>query len=134
MDSPVKILVVLTLTCLCALGSFFVATRPSNRVVKTWSAPDGEYHLTVIQSDRDFRGFPLQVRARYAVYVGREAGQPTYGHLVDYSFTPKSSDALGAIERDIERCQVEWSPIGVTLTAPSGHILFIPRSVYAGGR
>ncbi len=129
-----KILAVLTLICLCALGFFFLATRPQNRVVKTWSAPDGQYHLSVIQSDRDFRGFPLDVRARYAVYVGREAGQPTYGHLVDYSFTPSSSDALSAIERDIERCQVDWGQGGVTLTAPSGHTLFIPRPAYEGGR
>ncbi len=129
-----KVLAILTLICLCTLGFFFLATRPVNRVVKTWPSPDGQYYLSVLQTDRDFRGFPLEVRARYAVYVGRESGQPTHGHLVDYSFTPTSSDALGAIERDIGRCQVEWDESGVTLSAPSGHTLFLPRLAYEGGR
>ncbi len=122
-----RVLVVLFLMAFSALVGLFVFTRPSLRVVQSWTSPDKQFTLAVVQSDNDYRGLPFDVRPRYGVYVGRQP-EPVYGHWVDYSFT--SMD----VEKDIQACQVEWSDQGARLTAPSGHILFIPRKWYEAGR
>lgn len=113
--------------------TLFFATRPVNRVVKSWTAPDKSYTLAVIQADWDFRGFPFDKAPRYAVYVGRTP-EPIYGHFLYYGFTGATEDTLWDVEKDIERCTVEWTDQGVTLTAPSGHVLVIPKKYYEGGR
>lgn len=128
-----KLFVVLALMSLTGVVVLFGFTRPVLRVVKSWTSPDKNYTLAVVQSDWDFRGLPFDVRPRYGVYIGRQP-EPSYGHFIDYSFTPSSSDALGQVEKDIQRCQVEWSEQGVTLKAPSGHLLVVPRRWYEGGR
>lgn len=112
--------------------TLFLATRPVNRVVKSFTGPDG-YTLAVVQADWDFRGFPFDKAPRYAVYVGRTP-EPVYGHFLDYGFTGVSEDALWDVEKDIERCTIQWDQQGVALSSPSGHILFIPKKMYEGGR
>lgn len=114
------------------LGSaiaLFGLTRPSLKVVKTWKDPSVSMYLTVYESDTDWRGFPLNVQPRYAVYVGRESSTPSYGHYVDLTF-------YGSLEStdSIRQSKVEWSDQGVTLRQPSGHLLFIPKAMYEGGR
>ncbi len=116
--------------CLMALTgivTLFVCTRPSLRVIQSWTSPDKQFTLAVVESDTDYRGFPLSVRPRYGIYVGRQP-EPVYGHWIDYSFTSME------VEKDIKACQVEWSDQGARLIAPSGHILFIPRQWYEAGR
>lgn len=129
----VKLLGAALLLALGAVLGLFLATRPVLRVVHSWTSPDKQFTLAVVQSDVDYRGLPFEARPRYAVYIGRQP-EPVYGHYLDYSFTPANSDALGDIEKDIARCQVEWTDPGVTLTAPSGHVLFVPRKWYEAGR
>jgi len=108
--------------------ALFMLTRPSLKVVKTWEKPGASMYLTVYESDTDWRGFPLNAQPRYAIYVGR-SGTPSYGHYIDMSFygLPKETDS-------IRQSSVAWSDQGVTIRQPSGHVLFIPKAMYEGGR
>lgn len=119
-------------------GLIYTLTRQSLNVVQTWQQPadvqyddaSPHYYLSIVESDLDWRGFPLDVRRRYFIYVGRDAGRPTYGHIIDYSF-----HASGAsLQNHIARSQVEWSSDGVTFREASGHVLFIPAEMFTGGR
>jgi len=114
---------------LVAAIALFVLTHPSLKVIKTWEKPNASMYLTVYESDTDWRGFPLNVQPRYAIYVGKTSGTPSYGHFVDMSFygLPKQTDS-------IRQSKVEWSDQGVTLSQPGGHVLFIPKAMYEGGR
>ena len=109
--------------------ALFMLTRPSLKVVKTWENPDASMYLTVHQSDTDWRGFPLNVQPRYAIYVGKGNGTLSYGHYVDMSF-------YGLLKEpdSIRQSKVVWSDQGVTMRQPSGHVLFIPKAMYEGGR
>lgn len=109
---------------LVAAIALFVMTRPSLNVIKTWEKPNASMYLTIYESDIDWRGFPLNVQPRYAIYVGKTSGTPSYGHFVDMSFygLPEQTDS-------IRQSKVAWSDQGVTLLQPSGHVLFIPKSV-----
>jgi hypothetical protein len=111
--------------------------RPSLRVLASWprSADDvpGEIRLSVVETDWDFRGFPLRLERNVIVHVGRDRGSPGYGHEVRYSFHP-SVDDNGALDRHLHKCTVVWAPEGVTLAEPDGHRLFVPAAAYVGGR
>lgn len=130
------LLSVLIVSGLVTVFSLYLLTRPSLRVVQTWKQPDdirydeGVYYLSVVAGDLDWRGFPFHVSRRYFVYVGRESGKPTYGHMVDFSFHAGVYD----VEEHIRRSSVEWSNEGVTLQTVSGHRLFIPARMFVGGR
>lgn len=111
--------------------------RPSLDVVHQWEQPAsityddwGPYYLSVVESDLDWRGFPLHVERNHFIYVGRDAGSPAYGHMVDFSFHPYPED----LERFLDRAEVEWTAAGVLLELPSGHRLFIPADMFTGGR
>jgi hypothetical protein len=126
----------LALACLLSIIGLYTLTRPSHRVIATWEKPgevgyDGAaYYLSVVESDIDWRGFPLNWSRRYYIYVGRESGTPTYGHVFDYSFHPAGSD----LEAHIRQSVVEWSEEGVTFREASGHVMFIPQAMFVGGR
>lgn len=115
--------------------SLYALTRQSLREIAHFPSPDGSYHLLLVQSDRDWRGFPFTVGWRYFFYAGRESHHPTYGHRLDFELHPEMTgyfdDDLGPYAR---RAVVTWSDSGVTFEEPSGHRLFIPRAAYAGGR
>lgn len=137
MRKSVKLVLVMIVFLGALSAALFVLTRPSLRPIATWAQPDslhygqwGPYHLTVVESDPDWRGFPFEVRRRYLIYVGLEAGKPTYGHSVDHSF----NNGLEAVESYIQDCAVTWTVDGVTLAEPDGHLLFVPVSAFAGGR
>ncbi len=124
-------------TCVLVPTSLFVLHRQSLRVVAQWRSPDtvhydafDPYTLSVVQSDRDWRAFPFDLRWRYFVYVGRDRGTPTYGHMVDFSFFGGAEP----LESYLAQSTVDWQPDGVTLTTPSGHRLFVPRALFVGGR
>jgi hypothetical protein len=108
--------------------------RPSDRVLASWprTAHDDEaqVRLNVLETDWNFRGFPLQLQRNVVVQIGRT---PTQGHSVQYSFNPSSEDR-GALERHLRNCTVTWAPEGVTLAEPDGHRLFVPARAYLGGR
>ena len=105
-------------------------------MIATWEKPgevqyDGAtYYLSVVEGDIDWRGFPLYWTRRYYIYVGRESGPPTYGHVLDYSFHPVGDE----IEVHIRQSVVEWSDECVTFREASGHVVFIPAEMFVGGR
>ena len=126
----------------CSLVLAFIITfllhRPSMKVVAHWEqtpgiAYDGHgpYHLSVVEDDLDWRGFPLAVGRNYFIYAGRDSGTPSHGHMIKYSFHPDGSES---IETFLGKAKVLWAPEGVTLELPSGHRLFIPQAMFTGGR
>lgn len=119
-----------------SMATLFIITRPADRVVATWPQSskikydEATYYLSVIETDQDWRGFPLFSTPRYAIYVGRDQGAPSYGHIIDFTFYTKG-DYLPSY---LKKAQVDWSNEGVNLSLPSGHKLFIPRHMFVGGR
>jgi hypothetical protein len=119
-------------------GSLYAATRPSLRVVREWRQPAGApayddfgpYQFAVVEGDLDWRGFPLDVRLRYFIYMGLDFEQTGYGHMIDYGFHPGTA----ALDDHLARSSVEWTEAGVTFYEASGHVLFIPRQMFVGGR
>lgn len=120
----------------CFPIAFFALTRPSLRVVHTWKKDpaalyDGQpVYLTVFESDTNWRGFPLSVRPSHAIYVGRDAGTPSYGHEMPFEF----HGAFGDPDATIKASVVTWSDDGVLFVSPSSHRLFIPTAMFLGGR
>jgi len=105
-------------------------TRPSDHVVQTWKRPDGLICLSIVEGDTDWRGLALlSTRQRYYLYVGRDCGQPSYGHFID--FTPGGYLDTADL---FKKSTVEWGADGVTFMFPEGHRLFIPKVAYERGR
>ena len=132
---------VLCIAVLLTLLGLYVLSRPSLRVIQTWAQPssiqypDGAIHyLSVVESDRDWRGFPFHLSRRYIVYVGLESGTPSHGHAIDFSFYPGNANPAEDLRTVIQQSNVKWSLEGVTLQTISGHQLFIPAQLFMGGR
>lgn len=130
---------------LYVLGSFVLALmitfflhRPSMTVITQWKQPAdikyddrGPYYMSVVESDFDWSGFPVGVVERnHFIYLGRDAGKPSYGHMIKYSFH-NAPDDLGAF---LGKAQVKWTAEGVTLELSSGHRVFVPKAMFIGGR
>jgi hypothetical protein len=137
MRKSVKFVLVMIVFLGALSAALFVLTRPSLRPIATWAQPDslsygqwGPYFLTVAEADPDWRGFPFETGHRYLIYIGLEAGRPTYGHSVDYSF----NNGFEPLEEYILNSAVAWTAEGVAFSEPDGHMLFIPASAFAGGR
>ena len=121
-----------------AVALLIWAHRQSLRVVAHWPQssavlyePAGRpYHFLVVESDRDWRGFPFSLGRNYFLLVGREISGNQSGYRVDYSFHAGAAD----LEAHIRNCSVEWTPLGVWFHEPSGQRLFIPKEVFALGR
>lgn len=114
-----------------------VLHRPSLNVIHQWQQPSsltydnwGPYYLSVVESDLDWRGFPLHIERNYFIYVGRDSGKPSHGHIIKYSFHPFPDD----LATFLSKAQTNWTDMGVELVLPSGHSLFIPKSMFIGGR
>lgn len=129
-------------------GAVLVATfsiivllhRAPRSPVAEWKLPNsidyhsyGPYFLSVLRDDLDWSGFPFNVSRNYSIYVGRESGTPTYGHVVKFSFHPGTESNYDE-ESHIKRSSVNWTEDGVTFHELSGHRLFIPKAMFIGGR
>lgn len=123
---------------LCSLVLTFLMHRTSDTVVAQWKQPldldyesYGPYYLSVVETDLNWTGFPLQVWRNHSIHVGRESGDTGYGHEVDYSFHPSTSSDFHS---HLKKSNVVWTTEGVMFEEASGHRLFIPRAMFVGGR
>ena len=131
-------------TCLFAIASFifvfiilYALHRPSLIVVAEWQQPanitydnQGPYYLSVVETDINWRGFPIYVKRNHIIYAGRESGTPSHGHVIEYSFHAFPDN----LKDFLKKATVDWTPDGVTLVLPSGHRLFVPKNMFMGGR
>lgn len=127
----------LVLALILALVLNFALHRTSNRVIAEWKQVDSvqyhsndPYYLSVSEGEVNWSFFLLGWERHYFIYVGRESGDPGYGHFVEFSFHPGYED----VESHIKKSNVEWSEAGVTFKPASGHALFIPKQMFIGGR
>jgi len=88
------------------------------------------YFLSVIERDINWTYFPLNSERHYEIYVGRENVAPAYGHFIEFSFHP----GYDGIDSHLKNSTVEWTDAGVTFKEASGHVLFIPKDMFIGGR
>lgn len=91
----------------------------------------GPYYLSVVEEGMDVSRFPFSTKRRYYIYVGKDSGKPVYGHVIDYSFHPDTSDIYN-IAQHIKKSDVVWSEEGVSFNEASGHKVFIPKSMIRG--
>jgi hypothetical protein len=78
-----------------------------------------------------WHGFPFYTERNYFIYTGRESGEPTYGHMIKFSF---DHPYMSEVEEFIKQSVVEWNVNGVVFKPKSGHQLFIPKRMFIGGR
>lgn len=123
-----------------SLVFLFAMHRPSLAVVFQWRQPpeltydgQGPYFMSVVKDDIDWSGFPLRLGRNYFIYVGRDAGTPSYGHMIKFSFHPAATDP-DDLQAFLRAADVQWSAEGVRLTLASGHSLFVPKKMFIGGR
>jgi hypothetical protein len=103
-----------------------------------WKQPDsidyksfGPYFLSVIERDVSWTSFPLNWERHYEIYVGNENGASGgYGHFIEFSFHPGLDD----VETHVKKSNIEWTEAGVSFKEASGHVLFIPKEMFIGGR
>jgi hypothetical protein len=72
----------------------------------------------------------LNWERHYEIYVGTANGIPAYGHFIEFSFHPGSDD----IDSHVKKSTVEWTEAGAIFKEASGHVLFIPKGMFIGGR
>ena len=127
----------LGLALVLALVLNFALHRTTDRFIAEWKQAAsvqydsaGPYYLSVMEGNVDWSFFLLGWERHYYIFVGRESGGPGYGHYVEFSFYPGDDD----LESHIKKSNVEWSEAGVTFNPPSGHVLFIPKRMFIGGR
>lgn len=127
----VVLLMILALgVCLEGLG------MRRHRIVKTWDQPehvehDGRtYYLTVAESKPylpTVSSLLFSGMKKYFIFIGKEE-KPSYGHFIDFTFH------YGGDDEAVKSSTVDWQENGITLTTPSGHVLFIPQESFTGGR
>ena len=132
-----KILLGIVFSMVLALIFTHFLHRPSNEILAQWKQSDvvnyksfDPYFLSVVERDVNWTYFPLNWERHYLLYVGRESGMPAYGHFIEFSFHPGFDD----LDVHLKKSTVEWSDAGVTFKEASGHILFIPKEMFIGGR
>ena len=133
----VVMLGVIGMTNTCTLWRSHVWSR---KVVAQWKQPDdvkydgySPYYLSVVERDRSWN--PLSdFEQYYAIYVGKDSGPPSYGHVIDFTFWSGEDDFYLDKVSTIKKTNVEWQPEGITMTMTSGHKLFIPQKMFTGGR
>ena len=135
--TPRRVALLLASPFVLAFVFILWAHHQSHRVMAHWPQSSavqydagGPYHLLVVESDRDWRGFPFSLGRHYFLLIGHEISGDQSGYRVDYSFHP----ATGDIEEHLRNCVVDWTPLGVWFQEPSGQRLFIPKEVFAGGQ
>ena len=132
-----KILLVIVLSVILALIFTHFLHRPSNVTLAQWKQSDvvnyksyDPYFFSVVERDVNWTYFPLNWERHYLIYVGRENEMPAYGHFIEFSFHP----GFDGLDTHLKKSTVEWSDAGVTFKEASGHILFIPKEMFIGGR
>lgn len=133
-----KLLVVIALIFMYGAGflTFCMVTYPTDRVINTWKQKNdyqynsfGGYNLSVVENDYYLGKIPyFSGERRYYIYVGKDTGKPTYGHVINYSFHPETYGS-NDIEEYIKKSEVEWQEDGVLFKEDSGHRLFVPKSM-----
>ncbi len=117
----------------------FVLHWPSMEVIKQWKQPADmvydnwdPYYISVVSTDIDWKTYPFNIgiERNYIIYVGRDSGKPSYGHMIKYSFHSGYKD----LREFLNETEVNWLPEGVQLILASGHRLFIPKKMFIGGR
>ncbi len=131
-----RVAVLLAVLLFLAIAFVVWAHRQSYRVIGHWAqssaveySANGPYNFMVVESDRDWRGFPFSFGRHYFLLIGHEISGDQTGYQVDYSFHPGAEN----IEAYIRNCAVEWTPLGVWFQEPSGQRLFIPKEAFAAG-
>jgi hypothetical protein len=134
-----KILLVIICSILLALVFTHFLHRPSNKIIAQWKQSESvnyksfdPYFLSIIERDVNWTYFPLNWERHYEIYVGGESGIPGYGHFIEFSFHPGFDDV--DVATHLKKSIVDWSDAGVTFKEASGHILFIPKDMFIGGR
>ena len=132
-----KILAWFSTTLLLVLLIVFMLHRPSNDVVHQWQQPAsityddwGPYYLKVVERDIDWSNIPFHIERNYFIYAGRDSGEPSHGHVFNFSFHPSPDDLLTFLRK----ATTHWTEQGVELELPSGHRVFIPKDMFIGGR
>ncbi len=132
-----KVLPLIIFSMLLALVFTHFLHRPSNKIIGQWKQSDSvhyksfdPYFLSVVERDINWTYFPLNWERHYEIYVGRENVIPAYGHFIEFSFYRGFDD----VDTHMKKSSVEWSDAGVTFKEASGHILFIPKDMFIGGR
>jgi len=137
MNRAWKVLLLIILSVLLAFVLTYLLHLRSNRIIYQWKQAESvnyksfdPYFLSVVERDVNWTSFPLNWERHYEIYVGRETGKPSYGHFIEFSFHPGLDD----IDSHVKKSIVEWSDTGVTFKEASGHVLFIPKDMFVGGR
>jgi hypothetical protein len=137
MNRTWKVLLLTICSILLALVFTYLLHQRSNRIIGQWKQADSvnyksfdPYFLSVVEDDIDWTSSPLNWERHYEIYVGHESGKPSYGHFIEFSFHPGLED----IDSHVKKSIVEWSDGGVTFKEASGHVLFIPKDMFIGGR
>ena len=132
-----KVLLVIICSMLLALVFTHFLHRPSNKIIGQWKQSESvnyksfdPYFLSLVERDLNWTYFPLNWERHYEIYVGDESGIPGYGHFIEFSFHPGVDD----LATHLKKSTVDWSDAGVTFKEASGHILFIPKDMFIGGR
>ena len=132
-----QILLFITFSLLLAFGLVFLLHRKSNRIIAQWKQANtvnyksfDPYFISVVEGDIDWSSFPVTWERHYQIYVGREDSKPSYGHFIEFSFHNGFDDT----DTHIKKSVVEWSDAGITFKEASGHVLFIPKEMFIGGR
>jgi hypothetical protein len=132
-----KALLVIICSILLALVFTHFLHRPSNKIIGQWKQSESvnyksldPYYLSIVERDVNWTSFPLNWQRHYEIYVGAGSGEPGYGHFIEFSFHPGFDD----VTTHVKKSTVDWSDAGVTFKEASGHILFIPKDMFIGGR
>lgn len=89
----------------------------------------GPYYFHIVEDNLDFGHIPFTLPRNYFLYVGKDQNEIRHGHVKNYSFEYHND-----IDQYLEKCSVEWTPEGVTFTEPGGHVFFMPKDSFIGGR
>ncbi len=85
---------------------------------------DTRYELRIKEGLRKIQFFDF--RRFSEVMVSRQGNDFAYGHGIDIDI-----DILGS---EILKTKIEWLKSGINLKFDSGHVLFIPKKSFEGGR
>jgi hypothetical protein len=128
------LLVAIFAVVVSCVATWFLNSR-SDRVIKQWHQPKeveyksfDPYTLSVIEGAIDWNN--LSFPRRHYLFIGRGTESPSYGHYLDYTFHAGFEE----VDAYIGQSTVEWTSDGLTFVEASGHRLFVPKSMFIGGR
>ena len=132
-----RLLLAIIFSAVLALVFTHFLHRPSNKIIGQWKQSElinyksfDPYFLSVLERDVSWTSFPMNWERHYEIYVGKEIGVPGYGHFIEFSF----HSGYDGLETHLKKSSVEWTEAGVIFKEASGHVLFIPKEMFIGGR